>query len=332
MGRLTALSLVPVSAIMGCAIDEAGLDHGDAGADVAVVDAGHDVTVLPDAGKNDAADATADVTLPPACNPTAAFGSLVDLPSINSGAAEVLPSLTSDELTMYFARSTSGNHVAIFYATRTTTAQPFGSIMQASSIAAGNSTYDSAPFVVDGLKTIFFQSEDATGNPTNAYHLYQATGSGALDGWSNPTALPIDTFDPATDAHPFWSPASSEMWFATTRGGLGYDLYVAVNNIPLPATPLNNFGNNDIRPVLSADGLTIFFARDDSSQLFHVWTATRSSTLATFGFPTEVADFDSGGSNNVPGWLSTDGCRMYFFSDRSGGKGNWDIWMATRPP
>jgi Tol biopolymer transport system component len=48
---------------------------------------------------------------------------------------------------------------------------------------------------------------------------------------------------------------------------------------------------------------------------------------ALFGTPTQLTAFDSGASQNAPGWISADGCRMYFTTDRSGGG---DIYMATR--
>ena len=61
--------------------------------------------------------------------------------------------------------------------------------------------------------------------------------------------------------------------------------------------------------------------------VFHVFRSTRASTAMPFVNPVQVTGFDFGDSNDTPGWLSPDGCRMYFTSDRSG---NSDIWMGTR--
>jgi len=302
--------------ICACSIDDAGLsdssapDASDAivGSDVGMADA------MPDA--------------PPPCNLALPFVTFGDLPNINSAALEAAPTLTSDELTMYFGRSTSGSNVAIFYASRSATSQPFGAVAQANTIAAGGSTSDTAPSVADGLMLMFFQSADYSTN----YHVYQAIGTGAHDGWSHITPVPTNTVDAFADANPFWSAIASQLWFTSNRSALGYDIYVNIDDVAVSATSLNSPAN-EVRPVLSADALRIYFGRDDANHVFHVWTATRGATTAAFDPPSQVKDFDSApNENNLPGWLSTDGCRMYFFSDRSGGKGSFDIWMATRAP
>jgi hypothetical protein len=45
-----------------------------------------------------------------------------------------------------------------------------------------------------------------------------------------------------------------------------------------------------------------------------------------------VTELVKEGANNLPSWLSADGCRLFFSSNRGGGKGNYDIWQAEKPP
>ena len=144
--------------LVGCAIDESGL-AADAGADASVDVQPKDVTVLditqPDA-TGDAIDETPPP--PPPCNPTAAFGSFVDLPGgVNTGSYESSPFLTSDELKIFFARDAGGNRLALFYASRGSPSAQFGNATKLGSIS-NNQTYDTAPFVYDALTQLYLSS------------------------------------------------------------------------------------------------------------------------------------------------------------------------------
>lgn len=315
-------------ALSACSLDESGLAAKDSGVDVDDT-VGVDVTPLAD-GASDVVETGVDAppdAPPPACNPTSAFGSFVDLAAINSGASEVQPTLTGDELQMVFGRSTSGSHVAVFHATRTSTTQPFGNVTEMSTISSGNG-YDSAPDIDDALKLLYF---DSIRNGNNKTHIFQAAGNGGIDGWTSVVAVTaINSLNDANDdIHPYWSSATSELWFSSDRFG-SFDIYSSAGGTLPPGLGTMNGTANDVRPTLSRDGLTMFFARDDSKGAYHIWATTRLTAFLPFGIPMLVTEFDSGGSSNLPGWLSNDGCRMYFTSDRSGGKGSYDLWMATR--
>jgi Tol biopolymer transport system component len=308
-----------------CGLGESGTGtFADAGKDVVV----KDVTVL-EGGTNDAsgdaiADALPDDTTAP-CNPTAPFGSSTALAgTVNTGAYESTPMLTPDELGIFFARDTNGGRIGLFYATRASVKQPFGNDKELSSIS-GNQSIDTSPWVDDKMSMMLFASER---DSDSRYHLYQADGDGTPDGWSNITRLDtLDWVDPAADLHPWLVPATGEVWFASDRLG-SLDIYQAANTSSMPSFyGALSTAAAESHPVLTADALTIFFERTDLQQKGHVFVSTRSSTSAQFGNPTQVGEFDQQGTTSAPGWISADGCRMYFSTDRSG---NFDIWMATR--
>jgi WD40-like Beta Propeller Repeat len=315
---------IAVVLLAGCAIDEAGLmPREDAGVDVVSFDAN-------EAAMQDANAAVADVhvdSAPPTCNLDAPFGNVTDVAgTVNTGAWEDSPSLTSDELTMFFMRI-NGSALGLTYATRASALQAFSSVSAVASIS-NTSTNDTAPFVVDGFSVLYFSSQR---NGTTNYHLYEAAGKGSPDGWSNITPLSaLNGTDLSTDTQP-WVSATSGVWFTSNRYG-SYGLFQAASttSVPLPYTGLDTPAADAIHPVLSADGLSIYFA-SDAGGYYRVYVATRGSTSGFFGAPTVLPAFDLGASNNKPGWLSIDGCRMYFSSDRGGGQGNWDIWVASRP-
>ncbi len=51
----------------------------------------------------------------------------------------------------------------------------------------------------------------------------------------------------------------------------------------------------------------------------------------TFGTPTNLGPTINTWSGDAPDCFSADGLEMYFDSNRSGGHGGWDIWVARRP-
>jgi len=312
--------------LSGCSLDEAGFGGpGDTGVDAIT----KDVTVLDAFGGDGSSDAIAedtslDAAVPP-CNPTAAFGNMTALAgTVNTGVYESTPMLTKDELGMFFARDTNGGRIGLFYATRAATNQPFGNDKELSSIS-GNQSIDTSPWVDDDMKLMLFASERGS---DSRYHLYQATGDGTPDGWSNITRLStIDWVDPAADLNPWLAPATGEVWFASDRMGT-LDIFAAATTTTTPSFVSSlSTSQAESHPVLTADALTIFFERTDLQNKGHVFSATRATTSSPFGSPSQLTEFDQANTQSAPGWISADGCRMYFSTDRSG---NFDIWMATR--
>jgi hypothetical protein len=87
-------------------------------------------------------------------------------------------------------------------------------------------------------------------------------------------------------------------------------------------------------PHLTADGLTIYFASNriwiGSMGALDIWVATRPDLDSPFGSPRNVVELNSTGTDASPS-LTADGLTIYFHSDRPGGAGDMDLWVATRP-
>jgi hypothetical protein len=82
---------------------------------------------------------------------------------------------------------------------------------------------------------------------------------------------------------------------------------------------------------LSADGLELYFSstRDGEHDDSDLYVARRASVDATFGAPEALVDVnDRGGvaEERMP-WLSPDGSRLYFVSDRTG---QYTLYLATK--
>jgi hypothetical protein len=81
-------------------------------------------------------------------------------------------------------------------------------------------------------------------------------------------------------------------------------------------------------PSLTADGLTLFFAHETSSNS-DLYRATRTDRGVTFSTPIALTDLNTAENEGTP-VISSDGLRLYFYSTRAGGPGGRDLYVATR--
>lgn len=213
---------------------------------------------------------------------------------------------------------------------------PFGAPTNVSEV---NSSYaDSHPWISADGRTLYFASTRP--GTTTALDLWVATRSSSQGAFDEPQRLP-DTLNSAeNDGRPTVSADELELYFYSERaGGLGHaDLWRAARVSTSEAFGTAAFVSalssaaSDYDPGLSVDGLTLYFVsnRPDVANSTDLWIATRPSTQASFDVVGVVADLSSTGTEAQP-WLSADGLRLYFASDRTGGLGSQDLWGATRP-
>ena len=294
--------------------------------------------------RRDAADAASDAATdrrdaagdsePAACNPTAAFGAPTPLADFNTAADEDAIFLSDDRLTALFSTDRPGGSGGydLWLAVRSDVEASFS----APSPAAGvNSADDERQPVLSGDSLhLYFMSNHGT----SAYRIVEATRNGVTGGFAPPVDV-AGLASGAGDVSPWLSKDGTQIYFGSGRsGGLGgNDLYVAdlssagaSNAVELAAV---DSAADDASPVLSRDGLTLYFAskRADPAALGNddIWVARRAAVGAPFDTPTAVTELNSAAADG-PRWLSPDGCTLYFTSDRSGGQGGYDLYAATR--
>jgi hypothetical protein len=144
---------------------------------------------------------------------------------------------------------------------------------------------------------------------------------------------------PASDGSPFISADGERLYLFSERiGGLGQrDVWISRRQSPLAgfAEPQLLAGINsratDLLPWLSADEQTLIFVSDREGGRggADLWVAERDAVDADFGEPTPLAELSSG-ENEGRAVLSPDGLSAFFSSERSGGRGSHDLWMALR--
>ena len=189
----------------------------------------------------------------------------------------------------------------------------------------------------DGL-TLYFSS-----TRSGDFHLYKATRSDENEPFGNVTAL---DFGNSRQAGPFISPDGSKLYFYDNRNQANRsDLFVGTMSTPGGAfdvvTNLEdvNSANSDAGPHLSNDGRRLYFSswRPGTEGRFDLFVATRDDHNGPFTTVESLgSDINSPYDDHDPS-LSSDELTIFFSglptvsgNDRPEGKGEGDIWVATR--
>jgi len=91
-----------------------------------------------------------------------------------------------------------------------------------------------------------------------------------------------------------------------------------------------NYPGNDLwSPKLASDGLSLYFAVSVPGFAEQIGVATRPDRASPFGLGQVLPPPLNQSGEGTP-YLSLDGRSLYFYSSRSGGAGNRDLYVATR--
>ena len=238
-------------------------------------------------------------------------------------ADDTTPRLSDDELTLYFASNRDGQ-TKLYVAQRTSRSEDFGQPSLISELALDAPAQ--CPSLTRDQLTMYF--EDSQGG----YQIFRTNRSSLSSSWSMPTVVASISGAFAAVGGPWITPSGDLYFHAFQTSDL--DVFVARRGIddfetPQPVLDIDTHYVEQ-RPVLSVDELTMFFAsnRPDGGAIgsFDIWVTTRRSRDDSFGAPTNVHELNTA-AFETPGWLSTDGCRIYF--DRSDSVSR--IHFAERP-
>ncbi|MCG3128087.1 MAG: hypothetical protein CHACPFDD_02961 [Phycisphaerae bacterium] len=98
---------------------------------------------------------------------------------------------------------------------------------------------------------------------------------------------------------------------------------------PVGLAELINSAGDAYEPRLSWDGLTLYFVRGKAGENAEIFVTARS--FAGWSQPEPLAALNSECDELGPE-PSADGRTLYFYSDRPGGAGGYDIWVSRRGP
>jgi len=173
--------------------------------------------------------------------------------------------------------------------------------------------------------------------------------------FGTPTNLGPKVNSSANDHDPCISADELEIFFHSDRSG-GYgdcDLWFAMRSTKEDAWDEAvhlgsgfNTWNFDGTPCISADGLEVYFSsngRTGGLGYCDIWKASRPTRSEPWGPPVNLGQTINTSASESHPHISTDGLSLYFacaawpgdsmlffHSDRTGGYGNHDIWVARR--
>ncbi|HTV19521.1 MAG TPA: hypothetical protein VMG12_12635 [Polyangiaceae bacterium] len=143
----------------------------------------------------------------------------------------------------------------------------------------------------------------------------------------------------ASDGSPFISADGERLYlFSDREGGAGgRDVWLSERpdrstrfSEPRPLAGINSPAT-ELLPWLADDELSVIFVSDRQGGRggADLWMATRDAIDDDFSSPFNLGGLSSG-ENEGRAVLSADGLTVFFSSDRSGGRGGPDLWVATR--
>jgi WD40 repeat protein len=323
---VASFALTLTGALFSCVGDNPGTaPESDASADgVGSADAGDASSASPDA--EGGAHSGCDLAAP--------FGAPVPIAELNTTDDDSKATLTDDELLILFARGGTTGPVKLFSSVRASRNVAFGPVAEVTEITIGGDTTE--PALSGDGKTLYYTAPQAG----TSVDIFRASRNDRDSQWTGVEALSATAINsPKAEGYPFDTPdglwfkanqvpeKANDILFAPRIGGVLTTAAVA---------PGVNSNNNDLSPVISADGLRIYLASDRADPSakggYEVWTATRASKTDAFGTPVLVPELGSA-FTDVPRWISSDGCRLYMTSNRGVGDAGAtdDIYLATKP-
>jgi len=200
--------------------------------------------------------------------------------------------------------------------------------------------WDFSPTLPADRSVIYFESRDEA---TLIWRIYEAVWNPELRAFGH--VDPILGFGSSESTHidsaPYVTPSGDALYFHTTRSGtqalfwaerIGSSFEGAE---PVPIESSSGPSGPPACPVVSPDELTLYFAAySDSVSGGDIWMATRATKAEPFGALSLLQDINTA-ANEVPSYVSEDGCRLYF--DRNSHKPfSWtppgEAYVAERTP
>ena len=197
----------------------------------------------------------------------------------------------------------------------------------------------------DETTIVFATGADASTGVGYEY-LYFASRADASSAFGPPQRLPPIVNSEVRELDPFihtYPDGGQELWFAHSESvGTSILHWTPIANADLGApdafaTPKSLGGDFvqgiNVTPVVSEDGLELFFSRGSGPSEISIWTARRTTPNEPFGKPEPVNSLNTDQADR-PGWLSPDRCRLYFLSSRANPTtdGRLNIYVAERRP
>src|SRR5262245_56286579 len=258
---------------------------------------------------------------------------------INSDAAEQAPAISPDGLALYYLSTRAGGIGAndIWVSRRATrhAAWEAPKNLGAPINTTANETHPA--FSPDGLQ-LYFTSDRPGGIGLNDIWVSTRTNVDDDFSWQAPVNLGPVINSALEDAAPYVVTLHGQHTLFYSRGPTltNQDLYISVQNAGVWGTPtilteLSMTDATEAHATVRADGRESFFysGRTGGAGGNDIWTSTRTTVTAPWSTPVAVTVLNTSFGEVHP-VLDLDGLTIYFASNRPGGSGGNDLYMATR--
>jgi hypothetical protein len=234
----------------------------------------------------------------------------------------VNPTLTGDMLDIWF--TTPPTH--IWHASRTDESAAWSPPTEDPMLEIGGSLVAvGTPHVSRNGLMMYLSADRGTGSD---FDIYRTTRSSRTTSWTLP--LLVQGLQSSNAEGGFATDSADQVGVFHRRDNAvtNFTIRTAISSAGLwggvvTAVGLQGQGNL-LNPVLSDNGLTIYYA-NDATGAFDLFTATRANLTASFSTPQLVPGVSSP-ANDVDPWVAPDGHTIYFASDRM--NGGFQIYMA----
>ncbi|HEY3498241.1 MAG TPA: hypothetical protein VGK73_26275, partial [Polyangiaceae bacterium] len=290
-----------------------------------------------DAAANEFCDAGTCRTRP--CNPASPFGSISEVLPGNTSTDGF--ALSADGRKAFFSRKAPGaTNYDLYFAERPDTTSPFGQLQPVEGPV--NSALDErAPFLSADQLRLYYWTKN-TGNSNSDLKVATRTlPSGPFLSADVVGGVNNNVNSPVSDEDPYFIDGEGTLYFTSDRPTGERHIYVTTkqsNGLFSAPQPVQNLASyaEDRRPIVSRDGLTIFFGSqregwngDNDGDIFF---SQRSNPGAEFQQPANLGALNHSGVD-FPVALSADGCSLYFASNRrhgASGTQTFELYQAHR--
>lgn len=151
-------------------------------------------------------------------------------------------------------------------------------------------------------------------------------------GFQKPTPVLGEINTRADEMYPWITPDGKEFYFSR-KTDEGWTLFVAKGPVPGPIGKEKavGFPANFHRAALGGNGLTMYLQGPLENGKIGIFRCKRSKVGEAWSRPEPVSALNHADSKkgDMQPAVTIDGTRLYFVSDRPGGKGGLDIWTVT---
>jgi len=266
--------------------------------------------------------------------------------TINTTFNEQGPTLSNDELSLYFGSDRPGGlgGFDIWVSRRACKECPWETPTNLGPVI-NTASDETGPGLSVDSHLLFFRSTKPGGHGLGDVYLSKRADPKDDFGWGDPVGLGpgVNTAAAEAGAEVLQSAedGAANLYFNRAPAGGTADLYYAAitrdGETLGPAVLISELSDpiaTDQGPTLRSDGREVFFFSTRAGGLggADLWTSTRRSVHDPWTTPVNVgAPVNSPAADQQPS-LSSEGRTLLFASSRSGGFGGTDIWVSTRTP